>query len=715
MSQLQTSFKLNRLQAAFASAALLGLAGCGGGGGTTPVAAPVAATPAPAVVTTVSVPVTVIDGALKNAVVCLDKNSNGVCDTGEPSGVTDVAGKVTLTVEAADSGKYPVLAVVGTDAIDADSGPVTTAYSLTAPASKPDVISPLTTLVHAQAESSGVTLAEAETAVRSQLGLPAAGSLFADYTQITDKSAAVAAATLVKITQTVGAALKTMEGTADASGGTITKVDIAKQIRASLLEQLPVIAALNADSSVKTACATAVNTACQAAVATQAKGYTDNFNGLTSTTIASAVGQAKQIEAAASVPATTTTAAVTASASLDWFAISGPTDWVRRAFVSTVAENTPVNGKTLFREQRSQNVAGTVSNWGYGSSPARAGDLHWNGSAWVGCAVGLQNTVDVVDAQGRSSSNYCDGVNRTNSQRTNVDIAGKKLADIVNGIKATPGTNSGPYGLAYKDWGPQDTAANINTYFGSAVFPAGSKLRYQTNVDTANAVAYDVQASNTVKVFSAEVAAGGDKRSNAAVACGDSTKRVLTDAVTLEDVIARNPGVPCVFATFTRDGASGVKLSSPDPYSYWFGTVSVGQTGSDPVATATTATSFFNNNVPIRVAFTGGSSKAMTVYECKQENIAGGSSASCSPVVTGDYTLTTLGDARILTLPAVPGKASALSYERVFVERGGKVYFGYQSKLVTSKKIRPNLEAANAIFDVLTTNRSIVGLSAIAP
>lgn len=50
-------------------------------------------------------PITVIDGAIQNANVCLDKNNNGVCDPGEPSVKTDATGKVTLKVDNAELGK----------------------------------------------------------------------------------------------------------------------------------------------------------------------------------------------------------------------------------------------------------------------------------------------------------------------------------------------------------------------------------------------------------------------------------------------------------------------------------------------------------------------------------------------------------------------------------------------------------------------------------
>jgi len=104
--------------AALSMAVAAALSACGGGSDT-PASTP--STPVGPTPVSKSVPVKVIDGAIKNALVCLDKNTNGACDEGEPFARTDVGGNATLSVPEADAGKFPMLALVGTDALIAVS------------------------------------------------------------------------------------------------------------------------------------------------------------------------------------------------------------------------------------------------------------------------------------------------------------------------------------------------------------------------------------------------------------------------------------------------------------------------------------------------------------------------------------------------------------------------------------------------------------------
>ena len=183
----------DRYKLSCAMAVLLLVAGCGSDD---------SATPDVPVPTTTNVSTTVIDGAIRNATVCLDKNANGKCDADETQGKTDVAGNVTLAVPNADVGKYTLLAIVGTDAVDADNGSVTVPFALSAPADQTGVVSPLTTLVQQTIATTGTSSAEAAKAVQEQTGITA--SLFQDFTKVTaptdGSTSAAAVARLLVVT-----------------------------------------------------------------------------------------------------------------------------------------------------------------------------------------------------------------------------------------------------------------------------------------------------------------------------------------------------------------------------------------------------------------------------------------------------------------------------------------------------------------------------------
>lgn len=188
-------------------ATVLSVAGCGGEKATT----------------TSSLSTTVMDGLVSNALVCVDSNSNGVCDPAEIQGRTDANGKLTLSGPTLALARAKLVAMVGTDAIDADTGPVKTAYTLLAPAGKSDVISPLTTLVQTKMAMDNVSVDAADAWVKSQTGL--AVSAFDDFiakrgASLEHKKASVMARLLVVSNQQSMTATPPSTTTASA-GGTV--------------------------------------------------------------------------------------------------------------------------------------------------------------------------------------------------------------------------------------------------------------------------------------------------------------------------------------------------------------------------------------------------------------------------------------------------------------------------------------------------------------
>jgi len=670
--------RLNRLALLLCSAGILTLSACGGGDDNS-AAPPVAAPPPPAPATT-DIATTVIDGAIGNALVCLDVNDNGVCDSGEVSGRTDATGKVTLTVLLSDAGKHALVAQIGTDAVDADTGPVTTPYTLTAPADQIAVISPLTTLVQLSVASTGATTGDAAQSVQSASGITS--SPLVDFTKTvapTDGSANPAAiARLIVLTmQAQSAAVAPAIGTNAIDGKAITTADANNAVLAQTLALLPTIASAAGDPTVLAATTPA---ALEAALKAQAQTVATN-SGVTAASLPSTVGivnQAKVTDPGAYVP--------TGGYNLRTLTYTDASNYFMRVSSSTLAEDTPdADNNTRYIDRRRRVSAGNVSAWGAGSDPWRNADVHWNGSAWVNCPINFENVSSVRDAQGNSTYNYCDKTETGRSNRATFDISGRTLAEVYVQLRTGGYTN-----ITLPD----------TSVLGTATFPTGSQLRYQVTTPSTEAIAYYPGGTNTVAQYSAAVSAGGDASAQpAGTACNsdEATFGRTTATATLETMVARATGTPCKFGT-TTFVYGGVTYSSDTP-DYWWGnsTVSIGTLGSAPVGSGP-APGFYTTNTLIRIAFTGGN--AVTYYACKQR-FNTGSIRACSDIGTGTYAIAPLGDARALTLTNPPALAAPLTYSRVFVERGGLIYFGYQGKPVTTSQARFNATGSTAFLTQL--------------
>jgi trimeric autotransporter adhesin len=672
--------QFKRMGIAVSGAALLIVAGCGGGGGG-------GSTPTPPVSTTTNVTTTVIDGALRNALVCLDKNSNGQCDADEVQGRTDTSGNVTLVVPNADAGKYPLVAVVGTDAVDADHGPVMTAYTLSAPADQTGVVSPLTTLVQQTIATTGATTAEAAQSVQDATGLSV--SLFQDFTKVaapTDGSvsAATVARMMVVTTQRQTSTIASTVGTTAVDNTVITQADLDKAIQKKLLELLPSLVAALSDPAVLAA---TTPTAKDAALLAAATTLVTN-SGLTPAAMATVVAINNQT----STPTTVTPPTPAAGFNLRALNFTDASNYFMRVFTGSLAQNTPDSSNNVkYVERRQRSTAGNLAKWGSGSDPARGADLHWNGSAWTACPINYENTSSVRDALGNNVYTYCDGLETGRGNRASFDVSGKTLAEVYAQIIAAGYTNL--------------TIANAATVLGSATFPTGSALFYQSNTPLTEAVAYypagansPVGTSNIVSQYSLAVSAGGNAATQGAgVGCNSTEASGSgTSSTTLEGMIAAKTGTPCVFAqsSFVYN-----TVTYTDAPSAWWGnsTVSLGKIGTVPLNSGI-APGFFSGNTLLRVGFTGGN--AVTYYSCK-ERFNNGSPRNCTSIGTGTYTITSLGDARVLSFNNLPVQTAPLNYTRAFVERGGAVYFGYVSKPIVVNSARLNTIGATALLTQL--------------
>ncbi len=115
-----------------------------------------------------------LDGYLHKANVCLDRNSNAMCDSADGDiATTDAEGRFQLDVDN-DVAQYPILveAVAGIN-IDMDSPnqPIESGFTLEVPSSNSDVISPVTSLIASVSRTSGISFDAASQLVANDLGI----------------------------------------------------------------------------------------------------------------------------------------------------------------------------------------------------------------------------------------------------------------------------------------------------------------------------------------------------------------------------------------------------------------------------------------------------------------------------------------------------------------------------------------------------------------
>jgi trimeric autotransporter adhesin len=670
--------QLKRLSLVLAGAALATLAGCGGGGGSG------AAPPA----NTTSLTTKVIDGVVRNALVCVDKNLNGACDAGETSGRTDASGNVTLAVPNGDVGLYPIVAMVDANSEDMDrpGQPIGEPFTMTAPAGAAAVVSPYSTMI-ASAMTTGASLAEASANVQAQLNLNV--DPLTDYTTATARAAALAAGgadpatvarAIVVTTQAQITAVASTLGTPASNSATITQADLTRLVQQRILQLLPtVLAAVSTNVGLTgAALEAAVVAAVAPSLATPAQAA-----------VAVAINQQQALDAATPVAAYVPTASI----SIDALNYTDANNWSSRVFSGSMAQATlDTNGNVRVSDRRNRANAGVVANWNFGNNPQDQSILHWTGSAWEPCGLNFEFTATVRDANGNNSSNYCNNYSTTASSRTGFDISGQAMAAVYDQIRTGGFTNI--------------TIANSATALGTQTFPADSKLFYLTNTRLTTSPAYSPGSNALVFNYSPAVSAGGDARLQAAGTGCNAVEFQSGPAIattSLENMVAAFGGNPCLFnqssfvsgpTTFYDGGTQNSNYTSRINGN---STLSIGTVGT--VNIASTPTAFFTGNQLIRLAFTGTGTNPVTYYTCSQRFI-NGSPRNCTVIGTGSWAITTLSDgSRMMSFTNPP--ATALTTNRVFVERNGKVYFGFQDKLTVTNSARFNTQASAALLATL--------------
>ncbi len=622
-----------------------------------------------------SVALQVLDGPISNAEVCYDRNGDSVCADSEEVTRSNSSGVATLQVPSVDVGNYRWLARVGTDATNVTTGAIGTSYVLTAPSARSlssTTISPLTTLLQTYMEQSGGGVADAEKWFKVQTGITA--SPLDDYTKALDVGALTLSRVVVAALQAQAQLLLPLVGQRDLLGTTISRTDLDRVVPTALLGIVADLAA--------TARATAIVNAATP-VARETAIYSATAKLVAEASDLTVVNAPTKI-ALTRMARDTTSAAVADGASMPSFSYGDANNWFYRAYAATAADNTvDASGLSHYYDAHRYMSVGKFTEWGSGNVQSRSGDFHWSGKAWVSCPLGFRSALTARDAAGSRLSYYCDGRSSDRTSQSLVNVSGRLMSEVIADFRKFPGSDAG---IAYANWGTSNPSL-----LGVTTFPAASMLTYQTSMNIDNAYGYNPDFP-AVLVASAETAAGGDTRVGASFAC--ATNNSATVATTLEEMIAKNPGKPCIFAQSSN--ADGLSLT---PHEVWLSTSlfmrTLGNATTLPLGTG----NYYSANLRIRAAFAVGNKvNYLSCYERRSDS----TSLNCALIGSGTYKIETLGDARVLSFQNQPTATLAGGYAQVMIERGGKIFYGFQVTpgSVTSS-MRLNLTATNALFTKL--------------
>jgi trimeric autotransporter adhesin len=433
--------------------AVLTLGGCGGGGGGS--STPPATTPPVTQTPPVALSGVVADGLIQGATVCYDLNANGVCDAGVDifsASATGPSGAYSLSVPVAQAGKHAIVAMVPVGAVDSDTGPVTVAYGMKAPAqvdtSLPVFVSPITTIVQDLMVASGATDPTAAIAqVKTQLGMtisPLDNFIALKATGSTD---AARAGTIAQVITAIKQQVATTAATAPAPP---TAAATNVLITAVVLNNLSNIAASVTTQS--TSAPTAIATSVVASV------------GLTTATVATQAQIATTI-ATAPPPAVSMTPA--SFVTLRDFRYTDANNWSYRVF--TGDDVLQADGFKYSNDVRKQLVGGVDKAFNRNNAY-----FNTTTNAWYACPSDGYLAIRYTDptAAGDNNSLYCHTY-AASTHRAAEDIAGQTIGSVVDKIRASglPG---------YNTWGLPSAALASSI----ATFPVGSKLSYFVGTDS---------------------------------------------------------------------------------------------------------------------------------------------------------------------------------------------------------------------------------------
>ena len=601
----------------------------------------------------IAVTTRVIDAAIQGAVVCTDKNLNGVCDAGEPQATTDANGVASFLIDSADSCKYPLLATIGLNAVDAVNGQIRTAYTLSAPADESDFITPLSTLVAQHAITTGLPTSVAIEAIQNIAGVI---KPLGDPAAFTATDAALARL-IVATSQSLATTLAPSIGKMALDGSVISAAGIGQVVQTQLLVMLPALAAA--------AQALPASTEIDAAAARVVAG-----SGLSADS-AIALAGARNVQN--TLAGKTPPYVPVRSSSMADLRFTDLSNFVVRFLTASLEQAAPDSDNNVYLSDRKiASVAGTIARWGgvQTAGPLRSNDVFWNQTSWTQCPIDGQFSMGTWGLNGSFWYNACRFYDFGAGRNATIDIAGKSMATVLQQLVAAGYSNL--------------SVANATQALGNAVFPAGASVSLRTVAPIAKATAYYPGTMNRV----------GEPASPCSNPAASSPSKSLAS------MIAAHPGTVCSASgqdSFSYGGAIYSDAGTAPNVST--ASVLIGRIGNAAVGTGS-APGYYSGNSQIRVTFTGAASTAVSFLQCK-ERFSDGAPRDCSVIGNGVYAMDTLGDARVMVFYGLPVVTMPLAYNTVLVERSGAVYSGYQSKIWVSQQASLNTAASAALANQL--------------
>lgn len=181
----------------------------------------------------------VADGYLVGAKVCLDKNDNEVCEDQEPSTITGVNGKYTLSnIPLSDIDRYPLLVEVNQSVIDEDDNlSVNGSYTLSAPVGE-KFISPISTMVKQEMKNNSLDKQSAKNSIATKLGINDSELIFEDYIK-SNKSESSSLHNIAKVVANLK--IKIQEDIDTQNTSKSSTKDLNSYINNKIIDEFPII------------------------------------------------------------------------------------------------------------------------------------------------------------------------------------------------------------------------------------------------------------------------------------------------------------------------------------------------------------------------------------------------------------------------------------------------------------------------------------------